>query len=262
MGDFNAGGATHASMAHPDSTTQPLSKNWPLPDLDGPPVSPASDPAGTHQGRVRQCGTQKRRLAPGAYPLMPLPEWQGHVSGPSEQSHHVGMFTRTRLGIFASTPTSRTTSARSRPCSTRWPGRARAGSSRASPTTPPGWIASCTWSRGYVRELGRDGTAAQAFLLLWADAASAPGLGTIFRDRDESSPRTRHGQGDRTRSGRRPARSGREPGDAPGRHADRGEHRVEGRCELGVPVADQVGEPVSGLFKICGQDRRRLGTSR
>jgi hypothetical protein len=42
-------------------------------------------------------------------------------------------------------------------------------------------------------------------------------------------------------------------------NADRGEHRVEGRSELGVPLADQVGEPVSGLFKICGEIARQLG---
>jgi hypothetical protein len=42
-------------------------------------------------------------------------------------------------------------------------------------------------------------------------------------------------------------------------NADRSEHRVEGRCELGVPVADQVGEPVSGLFKICSESARQLG---
>ncbi|QUQ65295.1 hypothetical protein JJ691_30180 [Kutzneria sp. CA-103260] len=41
--------------------------------------------------------------------------------------------------------------------------------------------------------------------------------------------------------------------------ADRGEPRVEGCGEFGVPVADQVGEPVSGVFKICGEVAGELG---
>ena len=39
---------------------------------------------------------------------------------------------------------------------------------------------------GYVSELGRDGVAGRAFLLLWAEAATASELSSIFRERDEA----------------------------------------------------------------------------
>jgi AcrR family transcriptional regulator len=39
---------------------------------------------------------------------------------------------------------------------------------------------------GYVRELGRDGVAGRTFLLLWAEAATAPELAGIIRERDEA----------------------------------------------------------------------------
>src|SRR5206468_713975 len=40
---------------------------------------------------------------------------------------------------------------------------------------------------------------------------------------------------------------------------DRGEHRIECGGELGVSVADQVGEAVSGAVKIRGQVTGQLG---
>jgi AcrR family transcriptional regulator len=39
---------------------------------------------------------------------------------------------------------------------------------------------------GYIRELGRDGIAGRVFLLLWAEAATAPQLSAVFRERDAS----------------------------------------------------------------------------
>lgn len=35
--------------------------------------------------------------------------------------------------------------------------------------------------------------------------------------------------------------------------ADRGEHRIEPGCELGVSVADQIGDVVACPVKICGE---------
>ncbi|HEY3472529.1 MAG TPA: TetR/AcrR family transcriptional regulator [Amycolatopsis sp.] len=51
---------------------------------------------------------------------------------------------------------------------------------------PPGLDRLLLLIEGYVGELGRDGVAGRAFLLLWAEAATAPELSGIFRDRDES----------------------------------------------------------------------------
>jgi len=51
---------------------------------------------------------------------------------------------------------------------------------------PPGLERLVRLIEGYVRELGRDGVAGRAFLLLWAEAATAPELSAIFRERDAS----------------------------------------------------------------------------
>ena len=51
---------------------------------------------------------------------------------------------------------------------------------------PPGLERLVLLIEGYVRELGRDGVASQAFLLLWAEAATAAELSASFRDRDEA----------------------------------------------------------------------------
>src|SRR5262249_14581881 len=51
---------------------------------------------------------------------------------------------------------------------------------------PPGLERLALLIEGYVRELGRDGVASRAFLLLWAEAATAPELSGIFRERDEA----------------------------------------------------------------------------
>lgn len=51
---------------------------------------------------------------------------------------------------------------------------------------PPGLQRLVLLIEGYVRELGRDGVAGQAFLLLWAEAATAAGLSPSFRERDEA----------------------------------------------------------------------------
>ncbi|MBB4685859.1 TetR/AcrR family transcriptional regulator [Amycolatopsis jiangsuensis] len=40
--------------------------------------------------------------------------------------------------------------------------------------------------KGYLTELGRDGVRGRAFLVLWAEAATAAGLAGTFRERDES----------------------------------------------------------------------------
>jgi AcrR family transcriptional regulator len=51
---------------------------------------------------------------------------------------------------------------------------------------PPGLERLVFLIEGYVRELGRDGIASRAFLLLWAEAATASELSAIFRQRDEA----------------------------------------------------------------------------
>jgi AcrR family transcriptional regulator len=51
---------------------------------------------------------------------------------------------------------------------------------------PPGLRRLLLLIEGYVRELGRDGVAGRAFLLLWAEAATAAGLSASFRERDEA----------------------------------------------------------------------------
>ena len=50
---------------------------------------------------------------------------------------------------------------------------------------PPGFDRLLLLVDGYVGELGGTGTAHRAFLLLWAEAATAPELSAIFRARDE-----------------------------------------------------------------------------
>ena len=50
---------------------------------------------------------------------------------------------------------------------------------------PPGLDRLLRLIDGYLRELGRDGLASRVFLLLWAEAATAPELSAIFRERDE-----------------------------------------------------------------------------
>jgi AcrR family transcriptional regulator len=49
---------------------------------------------------------------------------------------------------------------------------------------PPGLDRLLRLIGGYLRELGRDGVASRVFLLLWAEAATAPELAEIFRERD------------------------------------------------------------------------------
>jgi AcrR family transcriptional regulator len=51
---------------------------------------------------------------------------------------------------------------------------------------PPGLEHLVLLTGGYVSELGRDGDASRAFLLLWAEAATASELSSIFRKRDEA----------------------------------------------------------------------------
>ncbi|WP_030903517.1 TetR/AcrR family transcriptional regulator [Streptomyces sp. NRRL F-5126] len=51
---------------------------------------------------------------------------------------------------------------------------------------PPGLERLVALADGYVRELGRDDVAGRAFLLLWAESATAPELSLIFRERDEA----------------------------------------------------------------------------
>jgi AcrR family transcriptional regulator len=50
---------------------------------------------------------------------------------------------------------------------------------------PPGLERLVFLIEGYIRELGRDGVAGRAFLSLWAEAATASELSSIFRERDE-----------------------------------------------------------------------------
>ncbi|MFC3996226.1 TetR/AcrR family transcriptional regulator [Nocardiopsis sediminis] len=49
---------------------------------------------------------------------------------------------------------------------------------------PPGLDRLVFLIEGYIRELGRDGVAGRAFLLLWAEAATATELSAGFRERD------------------------------------------------------------------------------
>jgi len=49
----------------------------------------------------------------------------------------------------------------------------------------PGLDRLLTLIDGYVAALGREGVAGRAFLVLWAEAATAPELTEIFRERDE-----------------------------------------------------------------------------
>jgi len=51
---------------------------------------------------------------------------------------------------------------------------------------PPGLERLVFLIEGYVTELGRDGVGGRAFLLLWAEAATAAGLSASFRERDEA----------------------------------------------------------------------------
>ncbi|WP_344421187.1 TetR/AcrR family transcriptional regulator [Amycolatopsis minnesotensis] len=51
---------------------------------------------------------------------------------------------------------------------------------------PPGLDRLLVLIEGYVRELGRDGVSGRAFLLLWAEAATAAELSASFRERDEA----------------------------------------------------------------------------
>ncbi|MFD2419511.1 TetR/AcrR family transcriptional regulator [Amycolatopsis pigmentata] len=51
---------------------------------------------------------------------------------------------------------------------------------------PPGLERLILLIEGYVSELGRDGITGRAFLLLWAEAATAPELSESFRERDEA----------------------------------------------------------------------------
>ncbi|EFL22172.1 TetR family transcriptional regulator [Streptomyces himastatinicus ATCC 53653] len=51
---------------------------------------------------------------------------------------------------------------------------------------PPGLDRLLRLIDGYVGALGRAGVAHRAFLLLWAEAATAPELAPIFRERDEA----------------------------------------------------------------------------
>ena len=51
---------------------------------------------------------------------------------------------------------------------------------------PPGLERLVLLIEGYVRELGRDEVASRAFLLLWAEAATAAELSASFRERDEA----------------------------------------------------------------------------
>jgi AcrR family transcriptional regulator len=51
---------------------------------------------------------------------------------------------------------------------------------------PSGLDRLVTLIEGYVDELGRDAITARALLLLWAEAATAPELTAVFRDRDEA----------------------------------------------------------------------------
>ncbi|WP_344860020.1 TetR/AcrR family transcriptional regulator [Amycolatopsis ultiminotia] len=51
---------------------------------------------------------------------------------------------------------------------------------------PPGLDRLVLLIEGYVRELGRDGVNGRAFLLLWAEAATAAELSGTFRERDEA----------------------------------------------------------------------------
>ncbi|WP_236795065.1 TetR/AcrR family transcriptional regulator [Amycolatopsis sp. GM8] len=50
---------------------------------------------------------------------------------------------------------------------------------------PPGLDRLLLLVEGYLRELGKPGVAARAFLLLWADAVTATDLAGSFRERDE-----------------------------------------------------------------------------
>lgn len=51
---------------------------------------------------------------------------------------------------------------------------------------PPGLPRLLHLIAGYVTELGRDGVAARAFLVLWAEAITDPALSALFRERDEA----------------------------------------------------------------------------
>jgi AcrR family transcriptional regulator len=51
---------------------------------------------------------------------------------------------------------------------------------------PPGLERLVRLVDGYIGELGEEGVASRAFLLLWAEAATASELSAIFRDRDEA----------------------------------------------------------------------------
>ncbi|WP_405561626.1 TetR/AcrR family transcriptional regulator [Streptomyces sp. NBC_01180] len=51
---------------------------------------------------------------------------------------------------------------------------------------PPGLERLVLLIEGYVSELGRDGVASRAFLLLWAEASTASELSSLFRERDEA----------------------------------------------------------------------------
>ncbi|MER8157305.1 TetR/AcrR family transcriptional regulator [Streptomyces sp. NPDC094472] len=51
---------------------------------------------------------------------------------------------------------------------------------------PPGLDRLLRLIDGYIGELGREGAAHRAFLLLWAEAPTMPELAPIFRERDEA----------------------------------------------------------------------------
>ena len=51
---------------------------------------------------------------------------------------------------------------------------------------PPGLERLLTLIEGYLRALGEAEVKNRAFLLLWAEALSTPGLATIFRERDDA----------------------------------------------------------------------------
>ncbi|MBP2322127.1 AcrR family transcriptional regulator [Kibdelosporangium banguiense] len=53
-------------------------------------------------------------------------------------------------------------------------------------TMSPGLERLLALVEGYVAELGRDSVASRAFLLLWAEAATAAELSASFRERDEA----------------------------------------------------------------------------